>query len=254
MPGPESLEILTEASTSPHEEIRLTAAATLWRYGPSADDLAPALLLDPDQGVRRFALRSQARRIRAHPGTPLPARTRDAIDLVTARAAPALRLLAASVAARLEDEEPTSAEVSGLLQSPLLSRDVADVIGPQGSGPLLELIRSADAGIAGDATDVASEIEGDPAALLTAAAQHPDASVRIHAGQALARTGPPELVLLLLDDDEAAVRHQALAAVPRLPASRELSAKLAQLSAQDPAESVRTRAQRATSPPAENGL
>lgn len=248
VPGPEALEILADASASPHEEIRVVAAATLWRYGPGADDLAVGLLLDPDPGVRRFALRSQARRAWTDPATPVPARTRLVVDAIAVRADPVGRLLAASVAARMRGRPPSVAEVHRLLESTLPSGDVADVIGPQSTEPVLELIRSTDARLASEVVDVAGEFAGDQTPLLLAAAEHPDPNVRLRAGRALAHAGSrggEEPLLRLLNDEDPGIRMQALVAALRFRQTPKISGRVRQMASQDPVEAIRDRARQA---------
>lgn len=81
-----------------------------------------------------------------------------------------------------------------------------------------------------------------------AAAEHPDPSLRLRTGRALARAGSrcgDEPLLRLLHDEDPGIRMQALVAVLRFRQTPEIVRRVRRLASQDPVEAVPGQARRA---------
>jgi HEAT repeat protein len=215
-----AVRILIGAADSPHEEVRLAAAAGAWQLARvGVDELLARLLRDPDSGVQRFALRSTARRVAMPAAEPPAEDLGQQVGFLAARGGPLVRELASSVLRRLQGEPPSREEVLGALGSRWFGEDAADVLGPGALDQLAALAREQDPNIAARAVELAALLSG--AARLdavTAAARHPHPEVRDAAAESLRRvldSGSEAVLVELLHDGVPEVRRNALASAVR---------------------------------------
>ena len=242
-----AISVLMKAAQSPHDEVRVAAAAGAWRLARhGVDDLVSVLLRDPDAGVQRFALRSVGR---AHLAgwSPSSEEVPRYVQYLKERGSPMVRALATHVLERLRDVPTTDEEVLEALSSSLPPADVGDVLGDDATDELARRALDEDPKIAARAVAVAAESPNPRLSVITAAAEHPHPEVRIAAAVALRRVDGDqidELAGVLLRDEVPDVRYQVIAAAAanrrlKEPRVRPLVAELAR---EDPDERVRALA------------
>lgn len=226
---PRALAVVSLAAASEHPEVRLAAAAELWRLAEfDVTKLATRALVDLDPAVRRRALRSVGH---MSPDLLKPA-LRKRVAVVGARDLhPANRALASALTARLAGEV-SAADVRAALAAGLSVRELAPALG-QGALPhLADLAHARDVKVAVNAVSLASALSAKQSAqLVQEAARDRRPQVRAAAAAVAARApGGKELLRSLLSDGNARVREAAFVSAVRakLAGLKEIAAGLAE--------------------------
>jgi HEAT repeat protein len=236
---PATVRVAGAASRSPHPEVRLAAAADLWRLGNfNLRTPLSRLLVDADPAVRRRAILSVGR-LAAVSSHPLAV-----TELVQAMASrdplPANRAIAAPVAGRLRDRPPTGREVREVLASHVTPEEVAQALGRDAEQALGTIARGSNVTLAERALAALAQVAPRKAVLtVEELAKGKHARLRAAAAAASGRVpGGRRIVAPLLEDDDARVRGAAFitAARLRLAGLRDIAARLAE---SDPDERVR---------------
>jgi HEAT repeat protein len=234
-----SVRVAGAAARSPHPEVRLAAAAELWRLA-DFDLRTPLsrLLVDTDPAVRRRAILSVGRLAGV---TTVPTPVTQLVEAMAARdPLPANRAIAAPISDRLRDRRLTRREVRDALSARATPEEVAQALGHNAEQHLETIARGANVTLAERAltalalvtprraVPVVEELATDRRPRLRALAA--TTAARIPRGRAI--VGP------LLGDDDPNVRAAAFvsAARLRLPGLREIATRLAET---DPDERVR---------------
>lgn len=235
-----AVPVVALAAASEHPEVRLAAAAELWRLGAfNITKPGTQLLGDLDPAVRRRAVRSLAQ---IGPAKLAPALGQRVQALAARDRDPATRALAGAVAARAAGEI-SSADVRAALASPLGVRDLAPALGKAALPHLPELALARDTVTAAKAVGLAAALSPKEAApIVERAAADRRPQVRVAAAEVAGRVpGGQALLRTLLDDGNALVRQTALisSARAKLPGLSEIAARLADA---DPDKRVRALA------------
>jgi HEAT repeat protein len=240
---PAAVRVAGAASRSPHPEVRLAAAAELWRLADfNLRTPLSRLLVDADPAVRRRAIVSVGRLVGAAE-VPAPV-----VELVQAMAArdplPANRAIAAPIAARLRNRRLTARAVRIALSARATPEEMAQAFGRDAKQHLVTIARGPNATLAERAlrtlaltaprqtVPVLEDVATDRRPRLRAAAAA--TAARVPGGRAI--VGP------LLEDEDATVRGSAFVAAARLrlPGLRDVAARLVET---DPDERVRRLAE-----------
>ena len=235
-----ALAVVSLAANSEHPEVRLAAAAELWRLAEfDVTKLATRALVDLDPAVRRRGLRSVAL---MSPDVLKPT-LRKRLEAVGARDLhPANRALASALTARLAGEV-SAAEVRAALGAGLSVRELAPALGRTALPHLAELAHARDVKVAANAVSLAAALSAKQAApVVEEATQDRRPQVRAAAAAVAARVpGGKELLRGLLSDVNARVREAAFVASARakLAGLRKIAAVLAD---EDPDPRVRALA------------
>jgi HEAT repeat protein len=237
---PRAVRVVSLAAANEHPEVRLAAAAELWRLAEfDVGRPAARLLADLDPAVRRRVLRSLAH---IGPASLKPALTRRVRVIAARDPHPANRALA-SVLAQRAAGEVSAADVRAALTADLPVRELGPALGKAALPHLAALARDRGAEVAAKAVALAATLSprhATPIAELAATDRRP--KVRAAAASVAGRVpGGQELLRALLGDGNARVRETALvtSARSRLPGLREITTRLAET---DPDARVRALA------------
>jgi HEAT repeat protein len=237
-----AVSVVTVATQSPHPEVRLAAAAELWRLA-KFDVAKPALRLiaDPDPSVRRRTLRSLLTIVQS---TALKPAVRRVVEAAATRDAhPANRFLAAAIVRRENGSSPTAEDVRGALAAGVPVRELAPGLGRDALEYLPALVKARDANVAAEAVVLAAALAAkDARPIVEQAASDRRAAVRAAAASVAGRVPRSQaLTRMLLDDRDARVRAAALITAGRtkVPGLKKIASNLAD---NDPDERVRALA------------
>lgn len=224
-----AVAVVSLAAESVHPEVRLAAAAEVWRLAEfDVGKPVARLLSDRDPAVRRRALRSLAQL----PAASLKPALRERVQVIGARDShPANRALATALSRRTA-AKLSAADVRAALAGGLPVRELVPALGKRALPHLSELAGARETEIAAKAVALAAALSPKQAApIVEQAAADRRPQLRVAAAGVAGRIpGGKELLRTLLADANARVRETALivAARGRLSGLREIATRLAE--------------------------